>query len=124
MRSSRSPNLVAPVGQISAHAVCLPAATRSGHIMHLRTRGFSDPHSYLGWLKAQATMQYRQPMHFQTSYTTGPSFVLWNAPTGQAEAQAGCSQCMHRRRMNLSSLVITTVYLCSDCTGSAATVSL
>ena len=50
-------NLVAPVGQISAHAVGLPATTRSGHIMHLRTRGFSDPHSYLGWAKAQATMQ-------------------------------------------------------------------
>ncbi len=67
MRSSRSPNFVAPVGQISAHAVCLPAATRSGHIMHLRTRGFSECHSYFGWANAQATMQYRQPMHFQTS---------------------------------------------------------
>src|ERR1022692_2718741 len=30
---------------------------------------------------------------------------------------------MHSRRMNLSSLVITTVYLCSDCTDSAATFS-
>src|ERR1017187_2521044 len=124
MRSSRSPNLVAPVGQISAQAVCLPAAMRSGHIMHLRTRGFSDCHSYLGWANTQATMQYRQPIHFQTSYTTGPSFVLWKAPTGQTDAQAGCSQCMQSRRMNLSSLVMTTVYLCSDCTDSAATLSL
>src|SRR5208283_1615139 len=62
-------------------------------------------------------------MHFQTSYTTGPSFVLWKAPTGHADAQAGFSQCMHSRRMNLSSLVRTTVYLCADCTGSAATLS-
>src|SRR5271169_380875 len=31
---------------------------------------------------------------------------------------------MHRRRMNLSSLVRTTVYLCADCTDSAATASL
>src|ERR1019366_4529796 len=68
-------------------------------------------------------MQYRQPMHFQTSYKTGPSFVLCMAPTGQTDAQAGCSQFMHRRRMNLSSLVRTTVYLCSDCTDSAATLS-
>jgi hypothetical protein len=123
MRSSRSPNFVAPVGQISAQAVCLPATTRSGHIMHLRTRGFSECHSYFGWANAHATMQYRQPMHFHTSYTTGPSLVLWNAPTGQADAHAGCSQCMHSRRMNLSSLLRTTVYLCSDCTDSAAILS-
>src|ERR1035437_1737259 len=68
-------------------------------------------------------MQYRQPIHFQTSYKTGPSFVLCMAPTGQTDAQAGCSQFMHRRRMNLSSLLRTTVYLCSDCTDSAATLS-
>src|SRR5271157_825247 len=123
MRSSRSPNFVAPVGQISAHAVCLLAAMRSGHIMHLRTRGFSERHSYFGWLNAQATMQYRQPMHFQTSYTTGPASVLWRAPTGQADAQAGSSQCMQRRRINFSSLETTTVYLWADCSDSAATVS-
>src|SRR5450631_441451 len=121
IRSSRSPNFVAPVGQISAHAVALPATTRSGHIMHFLTRGFSDFHSYLGWANAQDTMQYRPPIHFQTSYTTGPSVVLWKAPTGHTDAHAGCSQCMHSRRMNLSSLARTTVYLCSDCTDSAAT---
>src|SRR5271165_2043918 len=96
---------------------------RSGHIMHLRTRGFSERHSYFGWLNAQATMQYRQPMHFQTSYTTGPASVLWRAPTGQADAQAGSSQCMQRRRINFSSLETTTVYLWADCSDSAATVS-
>src|ERR1017187_6956079 len=60
-------------------------------------------------------------MHFQTSYTTGPSVVLWRAPTGQTDAHAGFSQCMQRRRMNLSSLVRTTEYLWADCTRSAAT---
>ena len=43
-------------------------------------------------------MQYRQPRHFDASYTTGPSSVLVNAPTGQALAQLGVAQCMHIRR--------------------------
>src|SRR4051794_15188616 len=43
---SRSPNSVAPVGQISAQAVCLPAATRWLHMMHLRTPGTAFSHSY------------------------------------------------------------------------------
>src|SRR5215475_15204816 len=59
-------------------------------------------------------------MHFQTSYTTGPSAVLWNAPTGQTDAHAGFSQCMHNLRMKWSFSVRTTVNLCSDCLASAA----
>src|SRR3954467_5959683 len=63
-------------------------------------------------------------MHFHTSYTTGPSFVLWKAPTGQTEAHAGFSQCMHRRRMNLSACVRTAVNLWAEGTSSAAIESL
>src|SRR3989338_2513641 len=37
--SSRSPNVVAPVGHASAHAVGRPLETRCGHRMHLCTRG-------------------------------------------------------------------------------------
>src|SRR5208337_3737657 len=117
---SRSPNLVAPVGQASAHAVCLPSATRLLHMMHLRTPGTALFHSYLGTPKGQAAMQYRHPMQRLLSYVTGPSAVFFSAPTGQTEAQAGSSQFMHKRRMNLSSLVRTTVYLCADVTSSAA----
>jgi len=53
--------------------------------------------SWLLWLTAPSMVFCitRQPIHFHTSYTTGPSFVLWKAPTGHADAQAGRSQCMH-----------------------------
>src|SRR3972149_4019272 len=81
IRASRSPNLVAPVGQISAQAVGFPAAVRLEHMSHLRTRGNNLFHSYLGTLKGQATMQYRQPMHFFSSYSTGPRGLLVSAPT-------------------------------------------
>ena len=50
--------------------------------------------------------------------------VFWNAPTGHTETQLGSSQFMHSARMNLSSLVRTTVNLCSDCLDSAAMASL
>ncbi len=36
-------------------------------------------------------------MHFAASYTTGPWGVFSSAVTGQAETQAGSSQCMHCR---------------------------
>ena len=62
-------------------------------------------------------------MQRSASYVTGPAAVLRNAPTGHTEAHAGSSQFMHSRRMNFSPLVSTTVYLCSDCRCSAATVS-
>src|ERR1035441_10847551 len=119
MRSSRSPNLVAPVGQISAQAVCLPAAMRPGHIMHLRTRGFSDCHSYLGWANTQATMQYRQPMHFQTSYTTGPS--LDRKSTRLNSSHLGISYavfCLKKKlNENQPTLFSPTFYIVTDLRG-------
>src|ERR1700756_5155421 len=54
---------------------------------------------------------------------TGPAAVFRSAPTGHTDAHAGSPQFMHKRRMNLSPLVSTTVNLCSDWTSSAATAS-
>jgi hypothetical protein len=38
-------------------------------------------------------------MHLSASYTTGPSAVFVNAPTGQTDAQVGSLQCMQSFRL-------------------------
>src|SRR5437667_12759406 len=111
MSASRSPKSVAPVGHASAHAVCLPARTRSGHMMHLRTRGIVFVHSYFGTPNGQATMQYRQPMHLSASYETGPSLCLTSAPTGQTETQVGSRQFMQSLRMYFSPPEVSATYV-------------
>src|SRR5271157_948054 len=63
-------------------------------------------------------------MHLDASYTTGPSAVFSNAPTGQTEAHAGCRQFMHSRRLNLSPCVSMAVSLWAEIFSSAATLSL
>src|SRR5271157_3703940 len=62
-------------------------------------------------------------MHFSASYITGPRAVFSSAPTGQTEAQAGCTQFMHRRRLNLSPWVSTVVSLWAEILSSAAILS-
>jgi hypothetical protein len=60
-------------------------------------RGFALVYSNLGPPNGQEIMQKRQPMHFSSRHTTGPSGVLRMAAVRQAEAQAGETQCMHWR---------------------------
>src|ERR1700757_5081113 len=112
--SSRGPNFVAPVGQAAAHAVARPCETRSAHMSHFLTRGSVLLHSYLGTLNGQASMQYRQPMHLFSSYTTGPAAVFWKAPTGQAETQLGTLQCMHISRAKRGPRRLTTENVLSE----------
>src|SRR5208337_5680843 len=59
-------------------------------------------------------------MHLPALYSTGPSADLPIAPTGQAEAQAGSSQCMQILRTNLSPRVSTTVKAVSERVGSGS----
>src|SRR5512142_2869401 len=48
-------------------------------------------------------------MHLLPSYRTAPCAVFLIPPTGQTEAHAGSSQCMHMRRTNLPSRSWMTV---------------
>src|ERR1017187_3150422 len=59
-------------------------------------------------------------MHLSALYTTGPSGFLPMAPTGQADAQAGSSQCIQILRTNLSPRVSTTVKAVSERVGSGS----
>jgi hypothetical protein len=68
-------------------------------------------------------MQYRQPMHFVSSYTTGPKAVFCMAPTGHTDAQVGSAQCMHERRAYLSRVVWIATNLCAEIFSSAAILS-
>ena len=49
-------------------------------------------------MNGHACMHARQPMQRDSSNTTGPRSVLNIAVVGHADAQAGCSQCMHSWR--------------------------
>src|ERR1035441_8533012 len=59
-------------------------------------------------------------MHLSALYTTGPSGLLPMAPTGQAEAQAGSSQCIQILRTNAPPRVSTTVKAVSERVGSGS----
>src|SRR4029453_3151620 len=96
--SSRSPKLMAAVGQTVAHAGFSPASTRSAQNVHLWISGARFSQAYLGIRNGHACMQARQPMQRFWLKTTGPSAVLLSAVVGHAEAQAGWSQCMQSWR--------------------------
>src|SRR5262245_51824981 len=96
--SSRSPNEMAWVGHTWAHAGSLPTAMRSAQNVHLWIAGTTRWKSNFGTTNGHACMQYRQPMQRHELKTTGPSGVFRSAVVGHAEAQAGSTQCMHKRR--------------------------
>src|SRR5574341_386780 len=102
MSSLRFPNVRAPDGQTSAHAGPFPSACRLAQKVHFRTRGALLSYSYFGTSNGQAIMQYLQPMQRDASYVTGPVGCLTIAWTGQADAHAGATQCMHWRFTNRS----------------------
>src|SRR5512145_3519915 len=91
--SLRLPKVRAPEGQTSAQAGSFPSAWRFAQNVHFRTRGALLSYSYFGTSKGQPIMQYRQPMHRDASYTTGPVGSFTIACTGQADAHAGATQC-------------------------------
>ncbi len=79
--------------------------------------GIAFSYSNLGMSNGHAIMQYRQPMHFPSWYTTGPSGVFSNALTRQAEAHEGSLQCIHCRLRKTQSnpfLVSNSLYATSD----------
>src|ERR1041385_1623807 len=59
-------------------------------------------------------MQYRHPMHFDSSYNTGPSALFVNAPTGQTDAHVGSIQCWHILRTNIPSCSSSAVYAVAE----------
>ena len=88
--SSRSPNLVAPVGQASAQAVGLPGhhpVGAHGALLHPRQTACST-HT---WERQtdRPPCSSGSPCSGLLRRSPGPSAVLCSAPTGHTEAQAG-----------------------------------
>jgi len=63
--------------------------------VHFWILGTGLSYSNFGTSNGHETMQKRHPMHLLSRHTTGPSDVRYIALVRQADAQAGCTQCMH-----------------------------
>src|SRR6476620_1502670 len=61
------------------------------------------------------TMQNLHPMHLSPSHVTGPSRVLTMALTRQADAHAGCQQCMHCFLTKTSPLLVLKRFTIVNC---------
>src|SRR5579884_1539715 len=93
--SSRSPEMIASVGQTTSHEGISPASTRWAQKLHLAAVcecGSMHSASY-----GQAFRHDLQPMHTCGSKSTMPSSRRNSAPVGQISTHGASSQWLQRR---------------------------